>query len=118
MKIPIPKSNYEYSKLSDLLARWETTQNVLLEHGKNEDLEINIPWSLVREREHNKVCILTDEYVKPLILLDNTGYFDFRSPCWECDCYLNEERCKFEFPPMFDMNNQTSSQLANLRRVT
>ncbi len=57
MPITISSPSRDYFTIKELLTRWKTSLNELLEHGKRKDLEIRLNWSQLREREYNKTCI-------------------------------------------------------------
>jgi hypothetical protein len=118
MPITISSPSRDYFTVKDLLARWETSPNALLEHGKKGNLKIKLNWIELREREHNKACIHDEPYLAPLIVRNKSGTLDFSSPCWRCPHYKDDSACKFEIPPMIDPSNLTSSEKRDMFRVT
>lgn len=118
IKIPTPVRYREFKKIQELEKEWDTTFQHLLEHCKNGHLKIEINWRLLREREHNKLCVNNDGFTEPLIYLGNQGELCFNSPCWRCKWYGKTESCLFEHPPMLDIDNLSYSQKRDLHRVS
>lgn len=119
IKIPPPVRDREFKNLQELEKEWGITSHDLLEHCKNGHLKIELRWGLLREREHNKLCINKVDLIEPLIYLDTQSVLCFRSPCWKCDWYGKEENCQFVFPPMFaSMDNLTENMKEERLKVS